>query len=335
MSKLNTQGNWYKGNLHCHTTRSDGKKTPQEIVQMYKEQQYDFLALSDHDIFADDMQAFGSNDFLILPAMEASIYYMTDPQKIEKYKNAHLTDTLQILFDEQGHPNCDRAHHINVFWMDGERPFSHLEVLPPKLIFGENHTILQETIDFFLQKGCLVTYNHPLWSRVTHEELIHTEGLSAIEVYNDWTEKICGLGTDTSFLDAMLRHGKTIHALATDDNHNKDTVLTNYGGYIMVHAKSLSRADILSAIKSGNYYSSSGMELYQWDVQNGIAKVRCSPASRIRFVVGNKVLDGSVHNAKGTPLVEATYTLKGHETYIRVECVGEDGTCAWSNAIYL
>lgn len=38
----------YKGNLHLHTTLSDGKKTPEEAGRIYRENGYDFLAVSDH-----------------------------------------------------------------------------------------------------------------------------------------------------------------------------------------------------------------------------------------------------------------------------------------------
>ena len=34
-----------KGGLHCHTTRSDGDCTPEEIMKLHKEHGYDFLAL--------------------------------------------------------------------------------------------------------------------------------------------------------------------------------------------------------------------------------------------------------------------------------------------------
>ena len=39
---------WWKGNLHMHTTCSDGKKTPQEAMEIYQKAGYDFIALTDH-----------------------------------------------------------------------------------------------------------------------------------------------------------------------------------------------------------------------------------------------------------------------------------------------
>ena len=40
-----------KGGLHCHTTRSDGSCTPEEVMRLHRENGYDFLALTDHKIY--------------------------------------------------------------------------------------------------------------------------------------------------------------------------------------------------------------------------------------------------------------------------------------------
>ncbi len=39
---------FFKGNLHCHTTMSDGKLTPEECKAFYRSRGYDFLAVTDH-----------------------------------------------------------------------------------------------------------------------------------------------------------------------------------------------------------------------------------------------------------------------------------------------
>lgn len=44
---------WLRGNLHAHTTNSDGKNAPQEVVDRYAALGYDFLMLSDHDRLTD------------------------------------------------------------------------------------------------------------------------------------------------------------------------------------------------------------------------------------------------------------------------------------------
>lgn len=49
-----TRKRWYKGNLHTHTFWSDGKAFPEEAVMWYKSRGYNFLGLSDHNLFQDD-----------------------------------------------------------------------------------------------------------------------------------------------------------------------------------------------------------------------------------------------------------------------------------------
>jgi hypothetical protein len=39
---------WWKGNLHVHSTRSDGGKTPAELASLYAGAGYDFIVLADH-----------------------------------------------------------------------------------------------------------------------------------------------------------------------------------------------------------------------------------------------------------------------------------------------
>ena len=41
-------GNWYKGNTHLHSLRSDGKKPYEELGRLYRQAGYDFLCLTDH-----------------------------------------------------------------------------------------------------------------------------------------------------------------------------------------------------------------------------------------------------------------------------------------------
>ena len=48
---LPENGTFYKANLHCHTTISDGRMTPEEVKNAYKEQGYSIVAYTDHDVF--------------------------------------------------------------------------------------------------------------------------------------------------------------------------------------------------------------------------------------------------------------------------------------------
>ena len=45
---FNSDKPFLRGNLHGHSTHSDGLRTPEEAVQTYYELGYDFICLSDH-----------------------------------------------------------------------------------------------------------------------------------------------------------------------------------------------------------------------------------------------------------------------------------------------
>ena len=43
-----SSGNGYRGNLHGHSTHSDGQDSPSEVVRLYRVAGYDFTCLSEH-----------------------------------------------------------------------------------------------------------------------------------------------------------------------------------------------------------------------------------------------------------------------------------------------
>jgi hypothetical protein len=64
-------GVWLRGNLHTHTSRSDGHAGPQETVAAYAALRHDFLALSDHDV-APDYAGLDPRGLVLIPASEVS-----------------------------------------------------------------------------------------------------------------------------------------------------------------------------------------------------------------------------------------------------------------------
>lgn len=49
----------YKGQIHCHTTNSDGVDTPTALVTAYKNAGYDFINVSDHNVITADPSVSG------------------------------------------------------------------------------------------------------------------------------------------------------------------------------------------------------------------------------------------------------------------------------------
>lgn len=61
---------WYKGNLHTHSTNSDGRLSPEEVIGLYREEGYDFLALTDHWFMGEERR---EENFLLLSGAEYDV----------------------------------------------------------------------------------------------------------------------------------------------------------------------------------------------------------------------------------------------------------------------
>lgn len=316
-------GNWYKGNLHSHTTSSDGRLTPEEAVELYKENGYSFLCFSEHDLYTDRRDEFDCEDFIILPGLEASVILCEKERPGRRLKVHHIHGIL-------GTEEMQRAA--------GAKVFEDQEFVEPEKFYGtwDGAGEAQRLCDYLRSRGCITVYNHPVWSRVEPEEFIHTEGLWALEIFNYNTVNESNTGYDCISWDRMLRGGKNIGAAAADDNHNEGIFDDACGGFIMVRAEKLTHEDILQNMIKGNYYSSAGPEIYGWGIENGAAWIECSPVYRIDFIVGNHINDGRslVCRKCGETLQRGEYALRGDEDYIRIQVSDKYGRTAWTNAIY-
>ena len=118
-----------KGNLHAHTTFSDGRRPVDEVIGRYRELGYDFLAITDHDDWVDDDYWFrippGDDRMLVLPGIE--IDYRPLSQHVGKVTGDR--ETLYVL----NHPARyqlsveDTLRRIDVIRADG-LPIDAVEV---------------------------------------------------------------------------------------------------------------------------------------------------------------------------------------------------------------
>ena len=315
-----TEGMWFKGNLHSHTTVSDGKWTPEQAVGEFRRHGYSFLCLSDHNIYTDYRQKFNEDSFITLPGTEAAA----------------------VLYDASG--NCVKTHHINgilgtsAMQKEAVKPLlQHGQLYGPFVYHGtwNGQKAAQDIIDDLHARGCIVTYNHPVWSRVEPEEVTGLSHIDMLEIYNYNTVNESGTGYDTTFWDNMLRSGRRQNADAADDNHNGGQFDDAFGGFIMVRAGELTQDAVITAILNGNYYSSSGPEIYDWEVTQNQVSVKCSPAQRVNFIMDGYVGAGTTVIAHGKQLLtECTAELHGPEHYVRIECMDEKGRVAWTNPLF-
>lgn len=316
------EGNWYKGNLHCHSTNSDGKLSPKEVVKLFRENGYSFLCFSEHDIYTDYRNEFNSEDFIILPGLEASANLLDETGKF-RLKVHHIHGIL----------GTDKMQQ------EAKHKFEHLQRRTVKKYYGkwDGAKVAQELADEMKDSGMITTYNHPIWSRVSFEEFSNIDGLWALEIFNYNTVNESNTGYDETYWDKILRNNKKLLAFASDDNHNEGLFDDACGGFIVVKSEKLEHNAIINNMLKGNYYSSSGPIIEDWGIKNGVAYIKCEKVYRIDFIVGNYVNDGVsiISNTLNNELSYGEYKLKGHETYVRVKCSDIYGKTAWSNPIYL
>ncbi|MFK4300253.1 hypothetical protein ABH892_000345 [Paenibacillus sp. RC254] len=300
----------YKGNIHAHSFRSDGEYTVEQMIEAYRSKGYDFMCLSDHEIYFHS-DAYDTETFIMLDGYEMAC----EMERNTTGQQYHL------------HGLLDRS-------LLAEKPFQHDEEhAKPDY---ESLDTIQQLIDEMRSKGNLVIMNHPEWSKNREEDLHKLEGYAAIEIYNHQSEIQEAVGYGVSYWDYVLKRGKQVNAIAADDAHGGPTdmvVSEFYGGWIAVETDQLEQQAIIEAIKAGHYYSSNGPMIHDLRIENDRFKVKCSPVRSIRFITfpdnGLAEMDPT-----GQCITEAEYIIQNNEQYVRVECVDASGRVAWSNPIY-
>lgn len=296
---------WLKGNLHSHTVFSDGSWTPEHMKDEYQRHGYDFLAVSDHDVYT-DTRALTDDKFTMIQG-----------------------------FELWGNASKDQDIHVHFLWAD------EIEGIEP----GQRIDLPERTgavsIPFcydMREKGAYVMLNHPHWSEFTSPELEDENPYHAIEIYNYATEWLENTGDGTIFWTEMLMRGCKLWGGGGDDNHNgglagdvDSMYCDSFGGWTVVKAKDRSPQAIIEALKTGSFYTSAGPEIYDFYVEDGYVHVLCSPCERI-YING----DRRQHQRRlGRHVTEFVTKLKGTEKLVRAECMDARGRSAYTNPIFL
>ena len=331
---LPENGNFYKANLHCHSTYSDGKSTPEELKKIYKEKGYSILAISDHEgIF--DHGYLDDEEFLTLPAYEREI---NKPAAIEGVWNSVVTCHLCFYPKDRNNVNCicfdPDFIHPKFKWM-------HTPELKEKLTYvGEPYKVYYdpECINHIIaeanKRGFLVTLNHLQWSQERYEEFSRYKGMFAMEIYNTASERGGHNEYNSQLYDMMLRLGNKLKCVAADDNHSAASSCADcFGGYIMIKARRLEHSSIINALEKGEFYSSTGPEIKELYMEDGKIHITTSPAKKIRLLSGNRY-SRLIKQKENEPVCEAVFDYKDVVNYFRIEVEDQTGEKAYTNAYF-
>ncbi|MBR5515201.1 MAG: PHP domain-containing protein [Clostridia bacterium] len=188
----------------------------------------------------------------------------------------------------------------------------------------------QEIIDTINISGGLAVLAHPAWSLNTLEDILSLKGFFGTEIYNTVSDVgQSRRGYSGYIVDALANKGVFYPLVAADDVHfynGEDETKS----FVMVKANSCSQADLLSALKNGDFYATQGPEIYL-KREGEVMIADCSEVVEINFISNSSYAPDRV--ITGDSLTHAEYPIKPWEKWIRAEVKDKEGRYAWSNII--
>ncbi|HPU85217.1 MAG TPA: CehA/McbA family metallohydrolase [Candidatus Latescibacteria bacterium] len=297
--------NWYRGNTHTHTNVSDGNASPEYTAEWYHRHGYDWLVITDHNKFTpvEDIPYHPETPFLLIAGCEISMSAEGKP--------VHL-----CAVNPRENPNS---------------------VAMPTII-----QTLQAGVDRTNTLGGIPIINHPNWCwAFTEYHMARVTDWALFEIFNPSTDcNNWGGGGELSMeerWDRMLSSGMRVFAVAADDSHT--FVGEFYGhlslpglGWVTVRAAELTTEAICAALKTGDFYASTEIELEDYEVTPEWIRVRIKQFDGYKYTTKFIGMNGKVLEERfGT---EAVYQRRGDEPYVRARIWSSNGGHAWCQPVF-
>ena len=235
-----------RGNLHCHSTRSDGEMAPDRVCAFYREAGYDFVCVSDH-------------------FRERYGFPVTDT-------TAARGDGFTTLLGAELHAGRIESGEIWHILAVG---------LPPDFAPTGPEESGPDLAARALDAGAFVALPHPEWYGLTLGDALSMPEVHAVEAFNA-IARTEGREGGAHLLDQMLNAGRRPGVIAVDDAHfyREDAL----GGWVVVRADQRSPEAILAALKAGAFYASTGPEIRRAAIEGRHLTVETSPVDHVALL---------------------------------------------------
>lgn len=289
-----------KANLHTHTTVSDGRIAPQDIIRRYAEKGYDLLNLSDH-WKTHDLSQYDNHGMLLVSGSEVHPPF--------------------------GVPGKTHWHVVGVNVPYGQ----DMECVKEKTI--------QETIDYLNSVGAIPIVAHPYWCGFSSADLMPLKNYSIMEVFNTECIYI-GRAYSQQTWDELLQAGQNINAVAVDDVHKESSLFQGFtvicaeertvesvlealrqGNFYASRGPLFSKISFENGILSADFTPVANVKVVM-SAPHGMF----TPQKYAEDMAATEELTHVEFNLDETGL---------HDVYVRLQITDKNGLDAWSNPIRL
>ncbi len=301
---FSTPGKFYRGNLHTHSTMSDGRFSPKEVCARYQKQGYDFISLTDHFV--------GLFNYPITDASE--------------FHNDEFTTIMGVEL-HTGSTDKGNLWHLLAVGLPADFTPPNAPNFRPVKGSESASDLAQRARD----AGAFVVIAHPHWSGLSEADAKTITAAHAVEIYNHGCVVDNDRGEGFLTLEHLLNSGRKLNLIAADDAHFNTPDF--FGGWVMVKAKQNNQKDLLAALKAGEFYSSTGPKINDLRISKEDIEVECSSATTI-IVQGEGTSMATLH---GKSMTSEKLSLErlSNSPWIRVTIVDSAGKRAWSNPIWV
>jgi hypothetical protein len=319
----NGEARWYRGQIHVHANWQVSERVPttsyDTILRWYLEHDYHFVVLTDLNYYkpAAGLKAvFDAPDrFLVLAGTELS-----------STPGGRIVDTLGLGTSAAVEPP------------DGD----------------DVRGLLQEQARRIRSVGGLPVIAHPnlAWS-ITAEDILALaeEGPLFFEVINGepGMNNLGGGGRPSTeqIWDRVLSAGRLLYGFGADDSHHFSSWGQQYANpgraWVLVRAAALTQEELLAAMRRGDFYATTGVELLGYEVDERGIRIALDERPRDlgwtvpgsnpqRYRTEFIGQDGSVLKVDESPT--PSYEFRGDELYLRARIAGSDGGVAWTQPVF-
>ena len=296
--QLSSSPHFYYGNLHSHTSFSDGLGIPAEAYDYAYNMGLDFLVLTDHsDMLEGDKYNSKTKEFTDVSGSEWNRMAETAQAFNDDHKDFLALRGFEMTFPELG--------HINVFNTD-------------KYVEAKTMISLSEFYDWLVkQPGAIGEFNHPKWPETSFNSLAYSEDadrvINVIEVGNG--RMPYSYTRMEEYYYKALDKGWHVGAVNVQDNHG-----TNWGetdNLTVVVADRLNEDEFYKAYRQRRVYATESRTLELTFKGNGHwmgSVLELGPSDPLNFdiIVGdskNPISDVSLITNKGN--IVAVHEVNG------------------------